>query len=78
MLTHCRGKPFFSTDIEKQSVKLALQVLNDTVPPALREIGEKNNLCHVEGTARFIEIIVKWWKIVNLKTRARLRDEELD
>lgn len=71
-------KALFPSNLEKQNVKLALQVLNDTVPPAVREIGGKNNLCHVEGTATFIEIMVKWWKIVNVKTPskgARLRDE---
>lgn len=71
-------KALFPTDIEKQNVKLALQVLNETVPPALREIGNKHNLYHVEGTAMFIEIIAKWWKVVNVKTPskgARLRDE---
>ncbi|XP_049269019.1 uncharacterized protein LOC119382267 [Rhipicephalus sanguineus] len=71
-------KALFPTDIEKQNVKLALQVLNETVPPALREIGNKHNLYHVEGTAMFIEIITKWWKVVNVKTPskgARLRDE---
>ncbi|XP_077544212.1 uncharacterized protein LOC144156208 [Haemaphysalis longicornis] len=71
-------KALFPSDIEKQNVKLALQVLNDTVPLAVLEIGGKNDLCHVEGTATFIEIMVKWWKIVNVKTPskgARLRDE---
>lgn len=71
-------KALFPTDIEKLNVKLALQVLNETVPPALREIGNKHNLYHVKGTAMFIEIIAKWWKVVNVKTPskgARLRDE---
>ncbi|KAH6925923.1 hypothetical protein HPB50_012072 [Hyalomma asiaticum] len=74
-------KALFPTDIEKQNVKVALQVLNETVPPALREIGNKHNLYHVEGTAMFIEIIAKWWKVVNVKTPskgARLRDEFQD
>lgn len=32
-------KALFPSDIEKQNVKLALQVLNNTVPHAIREIG---------------------------------------
>ncbi|KAG0410260.1 hypothetical protein HPB47_012621 [Ixodes persulcatus] len=60
-------KALCPSNIERQNVKLALQIFNDSLPPALRSIGVKHNLLHYEGTASFIEIIVKWWKIVNVK-----------
>lgn len=35
----------FRTDIEKQNVKHAPQVLDDTVPLTFEEIWEQSNLC---------------------------------
>ncbi|XP_042147955.1 uncharacterized protein LOC115329104 [Ixodes scapularis] len=52
---------------ERENVKLALQIFNDSLPQVLRTLGAKHNLRFFEETARFIEIIVKWWKIVNVK-----------
>ncbi|KAH8031580.1 hypothetical protein HPB51_019201 [Rhipicephalus microplus] len=62
------------TDIEKQGVKPALQVFSEYGPNALRVIGAK----HYEETASFIDVIVRWWKVVNVKTPfkgLRLRDD---
>ncbi|KAH9384172.1 hypothetical protein HPB48_026165 [Haemaphysalis longicornis] len=70
-------KSLFPSATERQNVKLALQIFNDTLSPALRAIAGKHSLGHVEGTSTFIDIVVKWWKIVNLKTShkgQRLRD----
>lgn len=61
-------KALCPSNIERQNVKLALQIFNDSLPPALRSIRVKHNLLKFEGTASFIEITVKWWKIVNVKT----------
>ncbi|KAG0415443.1 hypothetical protein HPB47_007385 [Ixodes persulcatus] len=66
------------SNIERQNVKLALKIFHDSLPPALCSIGEKKGLKYLEGTASFIEIIVKWWKIVNVKTPnkgTRLKDD---
>ncbi|KAH7954123.1 hypothetical protein HPB49_015715 [Dermacentor silvarum] len=61
----------FPSDLEKQNVKLALQVFTDTVSPTLRVITVKHTLNHVEGTASFLKIVVKWWKIVNVRTACK-------
>ncbi|KAH6925859.1 hypothetical protein HPB50_011306 [Hyalomma asiaticum] len=71
-------KAISPTDIEKQNVALALQIFAESGPNAIRVVGGKHKLNHYEETATFIDIIVKWWKVVNVKTPFkgfRLRDE---
>ncbi|KAH7936721.1 hypothetical protein HPB49_003406 [Dermacentor silvarum] len=70
-------KALYPSSLERQDVKLALQIFNDYLPEALRALGAKHNLFSFEATATFVEIILKWWKIVNVKTPwkgERLRD----
>ncbi|KAH7945961.1 hypothetical protein HPB49_018027 [Dermacentor silvarum] len=70
-------KALYPSSLERQDVKLALQIFNDYLPEALRALGAKHNLFSIEATATFVEIILKWWKIVNVKTPwkgERLRD----
>ncbi|KAH7953495.1 hypothetical protein HPB49_009563 [Dermacentor silvarum] len=70
-------KALYPLSLERQDVKLALQIFNDYLPEALRALGAKHNLFSFEATATFVEIILKWWKIVNVKTPwkgERLRD----
>ncbi|KAH9359516.1 hypothetical protein HPB48_000920 [Haemaphysalis longicornis] len=53
-------------------------MFNESGPNALRAIGPKHQLIHYEDTASFMETIVKWWKIVNVKTPfkgARFHDD---
>ncbi|KAG0418297.1 hypothetical protein HPB47_004972 [Ixodes persulcatus] len=71
-------KALYPSNIERQNVKLALQIFNDSLPVALRALGAKHNMFSFEATANFIDIIPKWWKIVNVKTPwkgKRLRDQ---
>ncbi|XP_054707693.1 uncharacterized protein LOC129217416 [Uloborus diversus] len=56
------------TNIERQNVKLVLNIFNEFVIEALNTLGEKHALPHFQGTAMFIEIILKWWWVVNVKT----------
>ncbi|XP_042146182.1 uncharacterized protein LOC121835767, partial [Ixodes scapularis] len=56
------------SSIERQNVKLALQIFHESLPHALRALGSKTSLQYCEETASFIEIIVKWWNIMNVKT----------
>ncbi|KAH7959066.1 hypothetical protein HPB49_008015 [Dermacentor silvarum] len=70
-------KALYPSSLERQDVKLALQIFNDYLPEALRALGAKHNLFSFEAMATFVEIILKWWKIVNVKTPwkgERLRD----
>ena len=49
--------------IERQNVKLALKVFCDETVAALKlQFGEK-----AKGTWLFIEYVVKWWLVVNVK-----------
>ncbi|XP_077489629.1 uncharacterized protein LOC144100614 [Amblyomma americanum] len=61
-------KALYPSSLERQNVMFALQIFNDSLPPALRALGEKHSLLFPEDTASFIEVIAKWWKVVNVKT----------
>lgn len=66
------------SNIERQNVMLALKIFNLSTSEALRTCGPRLQLEHVVGTAEFLEIITKWWSILNVKTcnkSIRLRDE---
>ncbi|KAG0414381.1 hypothetical protein HPB47_008448, partial [Ixodes persulcatus] len=68
----------YSVNTERENVKLALQIFNDSLPQVLRALGAKHNLRFFEETASFIEIVVKWWRIVNVKapdTGMALKDQ---
>ncbi|KAJ8874184.1 hypothetical protein PR048_025026 [Dryococelus australis] len=54
------------TNLEKQNVKL-VQVFSEYVTAALSELGEKRNLPTYKGTKVYIEIILRWWKIMNVR-----------
>ncbi|KAJ8880367.1 hypothetical protein PR048_016836 [Dryococelus australis] len=54
-------------NLEKQNVKLVLQVFSEYVTAALSELGEKRNLSTYKGTKANIKIILPWWKIMNVK-----------
>nr|XP_012225401.1 PREDICTED: uncharacterized protein LOC105673967 [Linepithema humile] len=61
-------KSLYPTSIERQNVKLALQIFNTNVVIALRELGPKKRFEYFEDTAAYIELISQWWDIVNVKT----------
>ena len=61
-------KALWPTNIEKQNVKLVLQIFSEFVSEALRELGPSKQLLDFNGTGHFLEIILSWWKIVNVKT----------
>ncbi|KAJ8885477.1 hypothetical protein PR048_011674 [Dryococelus australis] len=53
------------TNLEKQNVKLCSA--SEYVTAALSELGEKRILPTYKGTKAYIEIILRWWKIMNVK-----------
>ena len=55
------------TNIERQNVKLALQVINNGVAEALLHLGEKFNIFEYYHTSVFIKIFWTWWQVVNVK-----------
>ena len=65
--------------IERQNVKLALRVFCDTTVASLRTFGpSQEQLPNWEGTQVFIEIILKFWNIVNVKTPFKGKHEILE
>ena len=60
------------------NVKLVLQIFNNYLFHALRELGEKYEIPHYLDTAAFIKIVTTWWNIVNAKNphkTIRLNDD---
>ena len=63
----------------QQNVKLALRVFCDTTVASLRTFGpSQEQLPNWEGTQVFIEIILKFWNIVNVKTLFKGKHKRLD
>ena len=72
------AKALQPSNLERQNVKLVLQIFSNYVSHALRELGEKYEIPHYLDTAAFIEIVTTWWNIVNVKTphkTIRLNDD---
>lgn len=62
------------SNMERQNVKLALRIFNESTVAALNS----TTIQHAKGTAHFTATIVTWWRIVNIKTPRkgeRLRDD---
>nr|CAH7769842.1 unnamed protein product [Callosobruchus chinensis] len=59
-------KALFPSNLERQNVNFVLKVFNSFVSEALLTCGV--NINHSKSTADFINIILKWWRIVNVKT----------
>lgn len=58
------------TNLERQNVSLALKVFDISNVCTLKLLKEKKNCCNpvYEQTACFIETIIGWWEIMNVKT----------
>lgn len=70
------GLPFTVVNpcnLESQSVSLSLEVFNSIVAEAIRTHGEALNLRYIAGTSNFIELILRWWKIVTVKSASKSR-----
>lgn len=61
-------KALWPSSLEKQNVKLALQLINETVSKSLLTYGEKHKIENNSGTSKFIEIFHWWFSIMNVKT----------
>ena len=62
------AKALFPSNLERQNVKLVIQIFNEHVSHALHQLGQKFSFPHWENTAAFIKLIVTWWDIVNVST----------
>ncbi|KAF2885617.1 hypothetical protein ILUMI_20559 [Ignelater luminosus] len=61
-------KTLCPSNLERQNVRLAVNIFNSSISIALKELGPRKHFKNWEGTANFIEIISRWWDIVNVKT----------
>ncbi|KAK7861885.1 hypothetical protein R5R35_001482 [Gryllus longicercus] len=61
-------KALYPSSLERQNVSLALQVFNENVALGFESIGASHNIPHFLETSNYIQIILKWWWIVNVKT----------
>ena len=56
------------SNLERQNVKLVLQIFNNFVSQALLHLSDKFNILHYRDTSAFIQLISTWWEVVNVKT----------
>lgn len=61
-------KSLFPTKIERQNVKLAVNIFNNKLVDALNTIGDTAGILDSKSTANYIEIIVNWWEVMNVRT----------
>ena len=61
-------KIFVPSSMERQNVKLALNVFDRRIVSALRVCGPQKSIVNWDCTAKFIEHICSWWDISNVKT----------
>jgi len=54
------AKALQPSNLERQNVKLVLQIFNDYVSHALKESGEKFSIPNWHNTAAFIEMRTNW------------------
>ena len=65
---HLTHKTVSPSNLERQNVKLALNIFYSNNVNALKIVGPSNitQLQNWEGTAYFLQIIIDWWSIVNI------------
>ena len=72
-------KALFPNAIERQNVKLALRIFDRTTVAALQTLGPVSpKLVNWEGTAEFMNIVIKFWTIVNVKNTTKGVHKRLD
>ena len=62
------AKALSTSNLERQNVKIVIQIFNEHVSHALHQLGQKFSFPHWENTAAFIKLIVTWWDTVNVST----------
>lgn len=61
-------KCLWPTNIERQNVKLALQIFNNKLSKTLKELDGQINIVNLKSTSNYIEIFVNWFDVMNVKT----------
>jgi hypothetical protein len=60
-------KVLYPSNIERQNVKSVLKVFDEKTIAGLQIFGAQNNI-EVAGTMKFLEIVLRLWKILNVKS----------
>lgn len=61
-------KSLFPSNIERQNVKLALNIFNRQLIAAMHSVEDKCHILDLKATAGYIEIFVNWWDVMNVKS----------
>ena len=61
-------KALHPSNLERQNVRLVLQIFNEFVAQALLQLGNAHDILHYQDTSAFISLILTWWEVVNVKT----------
>jgi len=65
-------KPLFpSSVVERQNVKLVMKIFNEKTVTALDYYG-----LDVSGTSKFIDLILRMWKVLNLKSTDKVNGND--
>ena len=70
----------YPSNIERQNVKFVLKVLDEKTLAGLQLYGAQNNI-DVAGTIKFLQTILRLWKVLNVKSTdkgRRKRDSDCD
>jgi len=73
-------KALYPSNLEQQNVQLVLKLFNEKTIVGLAHYGSKSNL-DVSGTTKFLNIILRLWNILNVKSTdkgQRKRDSTMD
>lgn len=62
-------KALSPSSMERQNVKLCLQIFNEHVCEGLKVMASHTDDKFCAETADYISIIIKWWKIMNVKSK---------
>lgn len=64
-------KALWPTSFERQNVQYVCQIFNDHVANSLVMLNDKHNLRYGKETAEFLQIIISWWSVLNVKTPSK-------
>lgn len=66
----------YPSNVERHDLTLTLEIFNCTLPKALRSLGVMYDVKFLKGTMAFIEIVVKWWRIVSMVVPGKTRKDQ--
>ena len=64
-------KAISPSNLERQNVKLAVQIFNEYVIQALLTIGKKHSLTFYSSVANYIKLIYTWWTVMNVQAPSK-------